>query len=165
MLAEQEIAPQALPLPHPAAKRRIHPAPVEIDQVVRQGHAHGQIGIAQLEAADAGAEPGAADRDRGAERKDILVLLAQRIESLGDAGEGCRERREEAAPGIRQLHTPFLAHEQRAAHAIFQLADLIADRSLRHPQFFGGAGKVLVPAGGFESADRGERGRARHAVI
>ena len=52
-----------------------------------------------------------------------------------------------------------LADEKRAADAILQKLDLIADRRLRHAELLRRARKALMAGGGFEAADRGERGQ------
>src|SRR5690606_27337250 len=71
-------------------------------------------------------------------------------------------RGQEATAGVGQAHPPLLAHEQRATNAVFELADLIADRGLRQPELVCSAREIFVSAGGLEGANRGKGRKAVH---
>jgi hypothetical protein len=161
-LAEQKVAAQAGPRAHSKADRDIDVRGVEIDQIVAHRHAHSKVGISKLEAADARAQPRAAEARHGADRQHVGLVAAKCSEGIVHRGKGGADRGKHALPGLRQPHAPLLAHEQRAAEAVFQLADLIADRRLRHPQLLGGAREVFQPCSRFKGADGSEGRQLRH---
>ena len=80
------------------------------------------------------------------------------MESVERAGQLLRG----AAPRIGQHDAAALAAEQRLAEPFLKYANLIAYRGLGHPQLLGGGGEILMPRGGFEDADGGERRDAAH---
>ena len=80
---------------------------------------------------------------RGPARRLHRVLRA--LQDVLRAGQ-------EGAAGIVQADPAATAVEQRRAHFLFQLADLLRQRRLRHAQLFGRAGEVLGLGRGHEIA-------------
>ena len=118
----------------------------------------------QLEASDPTAEPGAAERDRRIDRQKILVLFVERREGIRHAGETAGDRGQKASPRVRKTHPALFADEERFAHPFFQLADLVADRGLGHPEFVRRTREILMPAGRLEGADGGQGRQASHRL-
>ena len=160
--AEQEMAAEARPVAPPDPDRGVEFAGREIDQPVVGGEADGEIGMADLEAAEPRREPGRRHGLGRAERQHRLILgdeagkgVLQRLEGIGD-------QRRDPAPGLGQLHPPLHPREQGRAEPLLEDADLVGDRRLGHPQFARGLGEILMARGRLEDADGAERGQSGH---
>src|SRR5690606_5194016 len=79
--------------------------------------------------------------------------LGQPVERLAQGGQGGLRR-------VGQQQALGRALEQRRAHVVLEVLDLLGDRARGHRQLVGGAAEVQVPGRGLERPERVERRKA-----
>src|SRR5690606_242954 len=110
---------------------------------------HRKIGILKLETADPRAEPRPPETGGGIDGQHLSLIAVERCESIVHRGERGADCGKQSLSRFRKPHAAFLPNEQRMSEPVFQLANLIADRGLRHPELLGSAREILQPSSGF----------------
>ncbi len=88
----------------------------------------------------------------------IAQLIARRADQL----EGLLQAVQQASRLGSGLHLATPALEQRRPQLLFQLANLVADRTVGDAQLGGGAAEVSVAGSGLEGTQGGKRRQAAH---
>src|SRR5690606_1110400 len=133
----------------PYADREVELSSRKIDEFVGDRKAQRQVRKGELESPDGSRKPGRAERNRRAHGKHAGAFFAKVGKDLTHSGEGIAYRNQQSPAHVGQLDASALAREELVADPILQLANLVADRGLRHPQLLRRAREVLVPSGGF----------------
>jgi hypothetical protein len=115
-----------------------------------------------LERAEPPREPGVGEGLRGRDRQHRFILRADRCEGRIYRVESAGQLLGRSAPRLRKPDALLLAAEQDGAQPLFQNADLVADRSLGHPELARGGREILVPRRSLEHPDGGHRWEMAH---
>ncbi|MCY1433667.1 hypothetical protein D9M71_497030 [compost metagenome] len=104
------------------------------------------IRVALLQARQARGQPFGQKRRNRAQAQGAADFASVQAAQLGiDAAIGFADGLRQALAFGGQLHAAGAAQEQAKAQALFQLADLLADRARGDVQFFGAAGERQMP--------------------
>ena len=129
----------------------------EIDEPVVGRQANGEIGMADLEAAEPRGQPSRRHGLRGAEREHRLVLGDEAGKGVLQRLEGPADQWRDPAPGLGQLHPSLHPREQGRAEPLLEDPDLVGHRCLGHAQLARGLREILMARGCLEDPDGAER--------
>ncbi len=119
-----------------------------------------------LEALQPRHQPLGREAGRGGERQAAAVdRRGEQRSGFGEAVEGLAQGGEGGLGGVGEQQALGGALEQRRAHIVFQVLDLLRDGARRHRQLVGGAAEVQVPRGRLEGARNAFSGGKRRRVF
>ncbi|MCY1290893.1 hypothetical protein D9M70_400580 [compost metagenome] len=108
-------------------------------------------------------------RGKGGRRRKRYVgfaaLGADFLRRLLNARQTDRHVGVKFLPRLGQFHRPVHAVKQRHAQLVFEAADGVGDRRLRHAELACGSGEVLVTAGRLENDEAGGGGKQAAQVF
>ena len=131
--------------------RHVHPVVVG-----QQTQVHKRADL--LKVAQPGQQPAHGKGPHGAHGQHLARAgIAQFFQGTLQVGERFGHHWQQRLPLVRQRQPTRQATKQGLAHAVFELSDVLADRSLRHVQLLGGPRQVEVARRGFERAQGIER--------
>jgi hypothetical protein len=84
--------------------------------------------------------------------QNAVITLCYDAKRAFDLVERSRQREAEHPAFLRELWAISSTLEQLGADERLEMADMAADRPMRHGEFFGGCGKLAVARSSFKSA-------------